>query len=184
MTPRPTIAVYSDAAGNGHLCVFIAQGNSYTFAHTHTPKWFTELNIQIYELETCATLLAITLVAQLSENATIILCVDNTGTQNALINGRADSPVVNQIVATFWQVEARKNITVWAERVDSPTNIADTPYRKFGTGEPTNPLTQQAKRLPLHKLFVEIIQTQEALKAAQYNLPLPKGEYKLAFPCS
>ena len=108
LTPRPTIAVYSDAAGNGRLGVFIAHGDSYTFAHTHTPKWFTGLNLQIYELETCATLLAITLAEQLSGNATIILRVDNTGTQNVLINGRADNPVVNQIVATFWQVEARK----------------------------------------------------------------------------
>ena len=130
MTPIPTIATYSDAAGNDRLGVFAAHGNSYTFAHTHTPKWFTELNLQIYELETCAALLAITLVAQLSENAAIILCVDHTGTHNSLIDGIADNPVVNQLVATFWQVAARNNITVWAEMVDSPTNIADDPSRK------------------------------------------------------
>ena len=110
MTPRPTIAAYSDAGGDGHLWVFIANGNSYTFAHARAQKWFTELNIQTYELETCAALPAVTILAHLSENATVILCVDNTGPRNALINGREDSPVLSQIAPTFWGLESRETL--------------------------------------------------------------------------
>ena len=175
--------VYSYAAGNGHLGVFIAHDESFTYAHTQTPKWFRGLNLKIYELETCANLLEITLIALLTNNVTIILRVDNAGTQNALINGTADNAVVNQMVATFWQVAAKNNITVWVERVDSPTNVADAPSRRCGTDEPTDQLIRRAKRLPLPKLFVGSIQTKESLRAAQYNSLSPKGEYRLAFPC-
>ena len=113
----------------------------------------------------------ILLIAQMSKHASIILCVDNTGTQNALINGTATNQVVNQMVATFWQVAARNNISVWVERVDSPTNIADAPSRKCGSEEATNTFVQNAKRLPLPKQFVQIIRTPEALRAAQYCIP-------------
>ena len=52
LQPMPTIAVYSDAAGNGHLGVFIAINDSYSCAHTHAqvvprpkPKKFTNLKL-------------------------------------------------------------------------------------------------------------------------------------------
>ena len=61
-----------------------------------------------------------------------------------------------------------------------PNKHSGRTARKCGTGELTNPITQQAKRLPVPKLFVEIIQAQGALKASQYNLLLPKCEYRLA----
>ena len=90
---------------------------------THTPDWLTELDLQIYVLETCATLLAIKIIAQLTTNATIILFVDNTGTQNAMISGTPNNQVANQTVATFWQVASRNNISVWVERVDPPQTL-------------------------------------------------------------
>ena len=154
--------------------MFIAINGSFPYAHSHTPEWFCKLNLQLYELETCAALLAILLVATMAKNATMILCVDNTGAQNALISGNSTNPVANQMIATFWQIAAQNNIFVWVGRVDSPTNIADAPSRKCGTGKATNTSTEQAKRLPLPKQFVQIIRTPEALKAAQYDIP-PTG---------
>ena len=113
----------------------------------------------------------------MAKNATIILCVDNTGTQNALIDGNSTNPVANQIVATFWKVAAQNNIFVWVGRVDSPTNIADAPSRKCGTDKATNTFIEQAKRLPLPTQFVQILRTPEALRAAQYHIPPPEGEF-------
>ena len=49
LKPLPTIDVYSDAAGGGHLGVFIAINGSFPYAHSHTPEWSRELNLQIYE---------------------------------------------------------------------------------------------------------------------------------------
>ena len=139
ITPRPAISIYSEADGNGHLGVFIAHDNSYSYAHALTPAWITKLYLQIYELETCAILLAITITAQMAENATIVLFVVNTGAQNARADGTAAEQVANQTVATFWQVAFRSNISVEGERADSPENISDSLSRKCGTGGSTNP---------------------------------------------
>ena len=101
LKPLQTTDVYIDAAGNGHLGVFITINGSFPYAHSHAPEWFRRLNLRIYELETRDTILAILMVATMAKNATIILCVVNNGTQNALIGGNSTSQVVAQIVSTF-----------------------------------------------------------------------------------
>ena len=60
----------------------------------------------------------------------MLLFIDNSEAQAAIVNGSAKNHVVNEIAAEIWNFCALYDIGLWVERVRSKSNIADLPSRK------------------------------------------------------
>ena len=122
--PKP-VAVYVDAAGCGHLGVTIyADGQVLTFP-TRIPWRMIEAACDIFDMEMCACLYGVRIVADLIPNRAVLLCCANRGATGALGRGACRSEFSLKICDVFWNLAASKMIPAWIEEVAGKLNPSD-----------------------------------------------------------
>lgn len=83
----------------------------------------------IFEAETLAALLAYCRWTDLVAGRMSFLYVDNEGTKYNLIKGSSENPTVDAMAHVFIEVETHVRTICWLARVNSFSNIADSPSR-------------------------------------------------------
>ena len=126
---------WTDAAGASRLLAAVIT----------TPRgvWFTRCRVpdfvwrqllprsddQIGVQEALAVLLLQATFADMLSGALVSVFVDNDGVSYGFINGDAEAPETNAMIAVFWLRAAQMRSSVVFHRVESASNIADGPTR-------------------------------------------------------
>lgn len=83
----------------------------------------------IFEVETLAAVLSLSLWRSSFGSKCMILFVDNEGTKFSLLKGVSDNACVDRMAETFAKLECDLHAMIWIARVPSKSNIADPPSR-------------------------------------------------------
>ena len=100
------------------------------FTARQVKKWQQDVGQQIIcQAELAALPIALCTWAELVENRSVLLFVDNDPAKNAAINGVSASQSSSLMVTEMRLLCTSRGIGPWFERVPSPSNIADPPSR-------------------------------------------------------
>ena len=136
---RPTdFVVYTDAAArNLKLRSIILHGDQtdltiQLLTTGSVPSYWREA-IQrtnlIYGLEPLTPLVLLANNIHLFRNSTVNLYLDNNNAIARLVRGDSSTGAIDNMVAQFWYMAQKYNVSIWISRVPSKLNIADLPTR-------------------------------------------------------
>ena len=178
--PSPAV-VYVDAAGCGHLgAVIFLDDTTMTFS-THIPEWMHTAQRGLYDMEVMASLIGLSLCAEICPERSVLLRCDNRGATQTLVRGACKSEFPKMSCAAFWSLAAALGIPVWIEDVPGKINIADPPSRDcIARNEKHN---AKGKRAEAPNYLMRMFESFETLKCAQFKTPSGKGAFPPARSC-
>ena len=136
ISSREPVILLTDARGlPAHTgAVLYADGHKFYTAlapPASATSWFSKrADNQIMGLEIFAVVVALSTFWVHLQGRSVIVFVDNTGGEHALLRGSAKSSDHNALVHGIWTAALLGNIGLWFERVSSRENIADLPSRE------------------------------------------------------
>ena len=129
----PNNLVYSDASGEGGICIGTILIPSYQRSDTYiahsgcAPTWLESANI--FTLEIFAACRAVDQLSYIAPQGPTLIFIDNTAAASALIRGTTDDVTARVLIKAFWKICALARFTPWIEIVASKNNPADEPSR-------------------------------------------------------
>ena len=178
--PKPVV-VYVDAAGCGHIGDVVYVDDERHVFSSHIPEWMEAGQCDIYDMEMCASMLGLCLVAESWPGRPAILRCDNRGATQTLVRGACRSPLSQKTCAAFWCLAASKSVPVWIEDVPGVLNPTDPPSR--GCPRCGKSINAVSKRCEVPNYFSRIFSSLEALDNSQFSTPSGSQEFTPAWAC-
>ena len=158
---RPHVRTWSDASGvDAIVCVVVLSEKSWRYTvlpigreliETFLPRQDNYIGL----LELIAPLLALGTWPELFRNVLWTAFIDNSGALHALVKGTSMSPEANELVGRMWLSLCDAQVSLFCQRVESKSNVADGPTRHDFSQVQSLGAVFQEPRLPdfVHKVW-------------------------------